>query len=534
EIVEQMDFLFLFDVERKLFTIGYNVTASRADESYYDLLASEARLASFVGIAKGDVPQQHWFRMGRALTKVDGGRALISWTGTMFEYLMPLLVMRDYQATLLSETYRTIVDRQIEYGQERGVPWGISEAAYNVRDLHLNYQYGPFGVPGLGLKRGLIEDLVVSPYATILAAEVDPESAFVNLRRLQKEGALGPYGFYESIDYTAERLPEGQKSVLIRAFMTLHQGMSLVALANILQEDRVQNRFHSDPTVQATELLLQERIPVGVPAAHPRAEEVLTGRVSQAMPGVITRVYESADFSTPRTQLLSNRVYSVMLQSAGSGYSNCEENAVTRWREDVTRDNWGAFIYLRDVRSGAVWSAGHQPVRQRSQSYHVAFSEDKADFRRIDSGIATRMEVVVSAEDNAEVRRISLTNNSTRTREIELTSYAEVVLASPNADAAHQAFSNLFIETEFVHAENAIMAHRRQRSSEDRTIWGIHVVVVEGETIGAVQYETDRGRFLGRGRTPGNPIAVMEDRPLSNTTGAVLHPVFHLGRPRRL
>ena len=210
EIIEEMDFSFLFDVERKLFTIGYNVTASRADDSYYDLLASEARLASFVGIAKGDVPQQHWFRMGRALTKVDHGRALISWTGTMFEYLMPLLVMRNYPNTLLSETYETIVERQIEYGEERGVPWGISEAAYNVRDLHLNYQYGPFGVPGLGLKRGLIEDLVVAPYSTMLAAEVNPDAAMKNLRRLQKEGALGPYGYYESIDYTAERLPEGQ------------------------------------------------------------------------------------------------------------------------------------------------------------------------------------------------------------------------------------------------------------------------------------------------------------------------------------
>ena len=430
QLVEEMDFSFLFDVERKLFPIGYNVTASRVDDSYYDLLASEARLASFVGIAKGDVPQQHWFRMGRALTKVDGGRALISWTGTMFEYLMPLLVMRNYQATLLSETYRTIVERQIEYGQERGVPWGISEAAYNVRDLHLNYQYGPFGVPGLGLKRGLIEDLVVAPYATILAAEIDSTAAMLNLRRLQKEGALGSYGFYESIDYTAERLPEGQKNVVIRAFMTHHQGMSLVALSNVLHEDVVQKRFHSDPTVQATELLLQERIPVGVPAAHPRAEEVLTGRVAaQTMPGIITRVYESADLDTPRTQLLSNGAYNVMLTTAGSGYSQCEENAVTRWREDVTRDNWGAFIYLRDVRSGAVWSAGHQPVRRKAQSYHVAFSEDKADFRRIDSGIATRMEVVVSAEDNAEVRRISLTNLSSRTREIELTSYAEVVLA---------------------------------------------------------------------------------------------------------
>ncbi len=534
QTIDEMNFAFLFDVERKLFTIGYNVNTSRNDESYYDLLASEARLASFVGIAKGDVPQQHWFRMGRTLTKVDGGRALISWTGTMFEYLMPLLVMRNYPNTLLAETYRTIVDRQIEYGQERGVPWGISEAAYNVRDLHLNYQYGPFGVPGLGLKRGLIENLVVAPYATMLAALVDPSAAMKNLRRLQSEGAFGPYGFYEAIDYTAERLPEGQRSVIIRAFMAHHQGMSMVALANVLQETKVERRFHADPSVQATELLLQERIPVGVPAAHPRAEEVLTGRVVQTMPGMITRVYESANLETPRTQLLSNGAYSVMVTTAGSGYSICEGNAVTRWREDVTRDNWGAFIYLRDVRTGAVWSAGHQPVRSKANAYQVAFSEEKADFRRIDSGITTRMEIVVSAEDNAEVRRVSLTNNSTRTREIELTSYGEVVLASPSADAAHQAFSNLFIETEFISGENAILAHRRQRSSDERPIWGIHVVVVEGETIGAVQYETDRGRFLGRGRAASNPIAVMEDRPLSNTTGAVLDPVFSLRRRVRI
>ncbi|HTG87872.1 MAG TPA: glucoamylase family protein, partial [Pyrinomonadaceae bacterium] len=534
QIVDEMDFSILFDIERKLFTIGYNVTASRADDSYYDLLASEARLASFVAVAKGDVPQQHWFRMGRALTKVDGGRALISWTGTMFEYLMPLLVMRNYPNTLLDETYRTVVKRQIEYGEERGVPWGISEAAYNVRDLHLNYQYGPFGVPGLGLKRGLIQDLVVAPYSSLLAALIEPNAAMENLRRLQDEGALGPYGFYESIDFTAERLPEDQESVLIRAFMAHHQGMSLVAVANVLDDTGMVRRFHSDPSVQATELLLQERIPVGVPAAHPRAEEVLTGRVVQTMPGMITRVYETANLDTPRTQLLSNGAYSVMVTTAGSGYSICEGDAVTRWREDVTRDNWGAFIYLRDVRSGAVWSAGHQPVRSKPNAYHVAFSEDKADFRRTDSGISTRMEIVVSAEDNAEVRRISLTNNSSRTREIELTSYAEVVLASPNADNAHQAFSNLFIETEFVHGENAILARRRQRSSEDRPIWGIHVVVVEGETVGAVQYETDRGRFLGRGRTAGNPIAVMEDRPLSNTTGAVLDPVFSLRRRVRI
>ncbi|HKO96501.1 MAG TPA: glucoamylase family protein [Pyrinomonadaceae bacterium] len=534
DISEAMDFTFLFDRERKLFTIGYNVSGLRADNSYYDLLASEARVASFVSIAKGDVAQEHWFRMGRQLTRVDGGRALISWTGTMFEYLMPLLVMRNYAGSLLNETCQTVVKRQIEYGQERRVPWGVSESAYNVRDLHLNYQYGPFGVPGLGLKRGLIEDLVVAPYATMLAAEIDPNAAVENLRRLAKEGALAAYGYYEAIDYTAERLPQGQSRVMIRAFMAHHQGMSLVSLSNILQDDRMVKRFHAEPSVQATELLLQERIPVGVRAEHPRAEEVLTGRVAQSLPGMITRVYETAEHDTPRTLLLSNGTYNVMLTTAGAGYSSCGNNAVTRWREDVTRDNWGTFIYLRDVRSGAVWSATHQPILRRGQSYEVAFSEDKAEYRRNDGGITALTEVVVSAEDNAEVRRVSLTNNSTRTREIELTSYAEVVLNSPQADAAHPAFSNLFIETEFFAPENALLAHRRRRSSTDEQIWGIHVVVVEGDLVGTVQYETDRSRFLGRGHTTADPIAVMEDRPLSNTTGPVLDPVFSLRRRVRI
>ncbi|HEX8492837.1 MAG TPA: glucoamylase family protein [Pyrinomonadaceae bacterium] len=533
-LFEEMDFSFLIDEERKVFRIGYNVAAGRADNSYYDLLASEARLASFVAIAKNDAPQEHWFRMGRGLTPVNGHRALISWSATMFEYLMPLLVMRNYEGTLLDQTYTAIVKRQIEYGQEHNVPWGVSESAYNARDIHLNYQYGPFGVPGLGLKRGLSEDLVIAPYATLLAAPYAPRAAFNNLRRLEREGALARYGFYESVDYTPERLPQNQTRVIIRAFMAHHQGMSLVALDNLLNNELMQRRFHSEPLVQATELLLQERIPRSAAAAHPRAEEVLSGRVVRVVAPVASRRYDSADLPTPRTQILSNGTYSVMLTTAGAGYSVCGKLSVTRWREDATRDNWGSFVYLRDVRSGAVWSAGYQPTAREPQSYEVAFAEDKADFRRTDAGITTQTEIIVSPEDNAEVRRIKLRNNSTRVREIELTSYSEVVLAPAAADAAHPAFSNLFIETEFIAAENALVARRRPRSSKDAPVWGVHVVVVEGEAIGAVQYETDRGRFLGRGHHAGAPLAVMEDRPLSNTTGAVLDPVFSLRRRVRL
>jgi cyclic beta-1,2-glucan synthetase len=527
-IVNEMDFKFLLDPERKVFTIGYNVTEGRHDNSFYDLLATEARLASFVAIAKGDVPQEHWFRMGRQLTSVDGGRALISWTGTMFEYLMPLLVMRTYRETLLGETYHSVVSRQIEYGYERGVPWGISESAYAARDLQLNYQYGPFGVPGLGLKRGLIEDLVVSPYSTILASNVLPVQAIENLRVLEREGALSRYGFYEALDYTPERVKKGERCTLVRAYMAHHQGMSLVALDNLLNRDAMQNRFHGDPMVQATELLLQERIPRGVPAAHPRSEEVLTGRVVRTLTGLVTRTYDTADLPTPRTQLLSNGTYRVMITTAGAGYSMCGPLAVTRWREDSTRDNWGSFVFVRDVRSGAVWSAGHQPVGGKPHNYEVAFSEDKADFWRRDSGIVTHMDVIVSAEDNAEMRRVSIANYSTRTREIELTSYAEIVLAPRADDLAHPAFSNLFIETEFYTPQRALFARRRPRSSQDEPVWGVHVIASGRETIGGIQFETDRARFLGRGHTTAEPGSVIEDRPLSNTAGAVLDPVFSL------
>ncbi len=534
QIIAAMDFRFLYDDERKVFIIGYNVTDGRRDNSFYDLLASEARLGSFIAIAKGDVPQEHWFHLGRGLTQVDGSRALISWTATMFEYLMPLLVMRGYPDTLLDQTHHAAVARQIEYGRERGVPWGVSECAYNARDLQLNYQYGPFGVPGLGLKRGLSDDLVISPYSTVLAAMVAPRAALENLRRLVREGALTGYGFYEAIDYTRERLQPDQKSVLIKAYMAHHQGMILVSLDNLLNDRVMQRRFHSEPLVQATELLLQERIPRGVMLVRPRAEEVSADRVDRLPTAPDPRRYDRVDLPTPRTQMLSNGVYSVIVTTVGSGYSTCGPIAISRWREDVTRDNWGSFCYLRDLRSGAVWSAGYLPMPSKPQFYEVTLAEDKAEFHRIDAGIVTRMEIIVSSEDNTELRRIRLTNNTNRTRDIELTSYRELVLAPGAADAAHPAFSNLFVETEFIAAENALLATRRRRSPNEEEVWATHVVITDGETVGAVQYETDRARFLGRGHTPADPVAVIEIRPLSNTVGAVLDPIFSLRQRVRL
>ncbi|MEO5668900.1 MAG: glucoamylase family protein, partial [Bdellovibrionota bacterium] len=408
----EMDFAFLFDWERKIFVIGYNVSDDRRDNSFYDLLASESRLASFIAIAKGDVPQEHWFRLGRQLTSVTGGRALVSWTATMFEYLMPLLVTRGYRGTLLEETYHSVVARQIEYATQQGVPWGISEAGYNARDLSMNYQYGPFGIPGLGLKRGLSDELVVSPYSTMLAALVEPHKAFANLKVLQDKGVLGRYGFFESIDYTPERLPQKHAQVMLRSFMAHHQGMSFVALNNVINNFIVQDRFHADPLVQATELLLQEKVPDQVSIAKPRAEEAHADVVLSFNNSLLPRVVTQADLGSPQTQILSNGTYSVLVSASGGGYSRCGRIAVNRWREDTTRDNWGQFIYVRNRKSGGVWTTSLQPIASEGTGYQVTFTEDKVDFWREDEGLITHTEILVAPEDNVEMRRVSITNTN--------------------------------------------------------------------------------------------------------------------------
>jgi cyclic beta-1,2-glucan synthetase len=533
-LFEEMDFGFLFDPARKLFSIGYRVSDSSLDPSCYDLLASEARLTSFIAIAKGDVPATHWFHLGRALTPVDRGSALVSWSGSMFEYLMPALVMRSPSGSLLGQTYHLIVRRQRKYGAERGVPWGVSESAYNARDLELTYQYSNFGVPGLGLKRGLSEDVVIAPYATALAAMIDPQAAARNFQRLAAAGASGRYGFYEALDYTATRVPEDQRVAVVRAYMAHHQGMSLVALANVLHDGVMRGRFHAEPRMKATELLQQERTPRDVLVARPRVEEVRAVANVRDLVVPILRRFTFPHDPTPSVHLLSNGRYAVMVTTAGSGYSHWRDLAVTRWREDRTRDGWGTYFFLRDRQTGAVWSAAYQPSGIEPDSYEVAFSEDRVEIQRRDGAIATILEVVVSPEHDAEVRRVSLTNLGARTREIELTSYAEIVLAPPAADAAHPAFSNLFVRTEFDSDLGALLATRRPPSDGEAQIWAAHVLVTEGETIGELQYETDRARFLGRGRGIRTPMSVIDGHPLSNTVGAVLDPIVSLRQCIRL
>jgi cyclic beta-1,2-glucan synthetase len=544
-LVAGMSFDFLYEWQRQIFAIGYRLADAegpgRLDPSYYDLLASEARLASFVAIAKGDVPDGHWFHLGRLLTSVEGVPTLLSWNASLFEYLMPLLVMRSYPGTLLDQSCRMAVRRQVEYGRQLGVPWGISESAFNAVDRHGTYQYKAFGVPGLGLRRGLGDELVVAPYATALAAMVDPERAAHNFRRLAREGLDGAYGFYEAIDYTqrktdegegaGEPRPHGTSGVVVRAFLAHHQGMSLVALANVVLGDLMVQRLHANARVKATALLLQERAPRHALITQPRpAEET---RVTAPVSAVAIRRFRSPHTRYPHAQFLSNGAYTAIVTNAGGGASLCRGRAVTRFREDSTRDEGSQFLYLRDVRSGSVWSAAYHPTDREPEEYLVTFRAERAVFRRLDEDIATQLDIAVSTEDDVEVRRLTVTNRSDRARELEVTSYAEIALASLADDLAHPAFSKLFVETEYLPENAALVCARRPRAAGEARVWAVHVLSVEGRMQGPVEWETDRGRFLGRGRSPEDAVA-LDGRALSGTTGAVLDPIVSLRQRIRL
>ena len=525
----EMDFTFLSDPERDLFATGFNVSELRRDTSFYDLLASEARLGVYIAIALGQVPQKHWFTLGRLLVPSPRGPILVSWSGSMFEYLMPMLVMPSYPNTLLEHTCKAVVQQQIEYAGSRGVPWGISESGYNLTDVHMTYQYRAFGVPGLGLKRGLSSDLVVAPYASALALMVAPKPACENLQRMASEGRDGAYGFHEAVDYTTSRLPPDESSVTIRSFMAHHQGMSLLSLVNLLRESPMPRRFMSSPVLKAADLLLQERVPKATAS-------VLTEAVveeTRALPGggeSVMRISTNPNSASPDVHLLSNGRYHVVISSAGGGYSRWGDLAVTRWREDATRDCWGAFVYLRDVASADFWSAAYQPARRPTKRYEAIFTQARAEFRQEQSGLETHTEISVSPEDDVELRRVRLTNHSSAARVIELTSYAEVVLAAPSSDAAHPAFGNLFVQTELTSPASAILCTRRASSPEEKPPWLFHLMVGQGGEMGEVSCETDRSLFIGRGGSPAAPAALRKAAPLSNTTGSVLDPIIALRR----
>jgi cyclic beta-1,2-glucan synthetase len=525
-LVQQMEFGFLFDATRKLFSIGYHVGTRTLDVSRYDLLASEARIASFMAIAGNQVPVEHWFVLGRTLTHTEGATALVSWTGTMFEYLMPVVVMRAFRSTVLSATYRAAVQRQMAYAAKRDVPWGISESAYNVRDREYTYQYRAFGIPDLALKRGMGRDLVIAPYASALAAMIDPARSMDNLRVLEAHGALGEYGFYDALDYT--RPDPGKRFAIVANYMSHHVGMTLTAFANVLQDNRWQRRFHADALVRSVELLLHERIPRRLVLQDPQVTPPPAVRNMEVVEEPVAREFRSPNTAAPQVALLGYQPYTVMLTQSGSGYSRFNGLAVTRWKADATLENTGQFCYVQDLTRDRTWSVAHQPTCAVADAYLAVLSTDRVTFERSDGDIDTRTEIVAIPADAAEVRRVTVTNRGHEARDIQLTSYGEVVLAPPEADSAHPAFSNLFVETEWHAWATALTATRRPRLADEAPVFAVHVMARAPDQMGAVSYETDRAKFIGRGRSVRAPASLDHADALSGTTGAVLDPVFAL------
>ncbi|SFM00089.1 GH36-type glycosyl hydrolase domain-containing protein [Pelosinus propionicus] len=527
-LIHGTDFRPLYDHKAKLFYLGYNAGMGKPDSILYDLLASEARLSSFIAIALGQISVSHWHALGRTMTRVGRRVTLLSWSGTMFEYLMPWLFTRTYSKTVWDSTYRGVVQRQMEYASQRGIPFGISESGYYAFDHQMNYQYRAFGVPGLGFKRGLEQDLVVAPYATILALPFAKRQGMQALQKLDELGARGKYGYYESIDFTSERLPKKQSSRVIRSFMAHHQGMSLLALANLLAPRTIIERFHHDKRVRAAELLLQERIPARPNIIkHPAMErEYVTDKKPTEV--VTLREYHSTSTPAPEVCVLSNGTFTTLVTNSGSGFIRYEGLAVSRWREDPVLDNWGSYLYIRDVTRDVVWSPAFQPCRVHSDAQRVQFTLDRATFMRMDGDMQTSLEICVSPEWNGEVRRLTLTNTGNEERIMEVTTFLELALASPMADDAHPAFSKLFIKTSYVEDAQCLLARRRPRKQDEQSLWAAHSLLTPGQTLGAAEYETDRSSFIGRGHTLALPLGVRSR--LRKTVGSVADPAFIMRR----
>lgn len=546
--VREMDFGFLLHQDTMLLSIGYDVDGHRLDKSSYDLLASESRTTSYLAISLNQVPADHWFKLDRSLAP---NGALISWSGTMFEYLMPLLWLENFEGTLWDRTYRVLTSIHKKYAAriathyqaDIAIPWGMSESALNRQNTNEDYQYRAFGIPTIALKRGQDCDYVVAPYASMLALMTSPRQAIDNLVSIEHiAGGLGPYGFRDAIDFT--RPDPYSDMAVVRNFMAHHIGMSLTALTNVLCNNVWRQRFHSNPLIASSVLLLHERAPqqlvsISVTAASESDELRFNahGRESDiVMEEHETRTYTTPYTAQPRVTLLGTFPYTVMITHSGSGFSQCDGMALYRWRNDSTQDNKGMYIYVRKHASNPAeqlsFSATFQPTCVQPDDYRAIFAVDNAHFQRKDGLLSTWTRVAVSTTHRAEVRLVSIRNlDFSKPAVVDLTSYAEIVLQSPVADRAHRAFGNLFIETEWIGQHHTLIARRRPRSERDVEVYGAHLVSLMPATklVGDIEHETNRFNFIGRGRSLRHPmIQDFETGRPTGETGAVIDPIFCL------
>lgn len=525
--IERMEFDFLYDEKREVFFLGYQVGSGRFDKNHYDLLASEARTASLFAIAKNEVPRSHWLHMSRPFTSIHGIPTLLSWNGSMFEYLMPNLFTKTYPDTLLDQTCEGIVRAQIDYAEQKNVPWGVSESSFYRFDQAQNYQYQGFGVPGLGRKRGLADDLVIAPYASLLAVGIDPRSVLENIQALKEEQALGHFGFFESIDYTPSHLPIGWEKAVIKSYMAHHQGMIMVALTNFLNHDGIVNRIHEDPRIQSTELLLQEQIPQTELIQKSKEAEIVS-QTNTSKGFSITPWRVNTGTAGLEVHTLSNGQLRMILTDSGSGYLEWKDTALTRWRQDSTMDSWGIWYFVQDLDKNKSWSIGKQPLQTIPEEYQVLFAPQMTEIRRVEDGIRVNLQTAITPEDDICLQKMTLTNQTSEKRCVRVLSYGEVILAPQETDQRHPAFNKMFIESSYNKQLRMLHYQRRKRSSDEEARGMAHMVF--DEMPGKVEYESDRAKFIGRNHDLSNPIVLSGKDQLSETIGVTLDPIFSLGR----
>lgn len=527
KLINETDFTKLYDEKVRLFSIGFNIEENKLTDSYYDLLASEARQASLVAIAKKDIPSKSWYNLSRTLTVLNKYKGLISWSGTAFEYLMPNVNIPKYPASLLDESCKFMIMSQKEYAKKLDIPWGISESAFSITDFNNNYQYKAFGIPWLGLKRGLEEEIVVSSYGSILAISEEPKEVIENLKVLEKEGMNQKYGFYESIDFTPARLKRGKKSEPVKTYMAHHQGLILLSITNLVKDKIIQKRFMQNPEIQSVAILLEERMPKDVIITKENKEKI--EKIKYQTKDVYTeKVYNKINENLPISNVISNENYTVVMNDKGEGYSKFKDILINRYKE--TNENpQGIFFYIKNVNAKRIWTANYMKYLSKGDKYQIRFMQDRNQIIRQDGSIETLQDVCISPNDPVEIRKITLRNLGNSDEILEITSFLEPVLSEAVQDYAHPAFNNLFLTFEYIENLGTIIIKRKNRSNTGNDIFlGVNLYTNK-ETIGELEFEIDKAKFVGRGNY-GIPNLIQLSSQFSNTEKLTIDPIIALKR----
>ena len=520
ELIEHTDFTKLYNEKMQLFSVGYNVEENMLTDSYYDLLASEARQTSLVAIAKKDIEQKHWYNLSRTLTVLNKYKGLISWSGTAFEYLMPNINIPKYPGSLLDESCKFLIMSQKEYNKKLKIPWGISESAFNLKDLNNNYQYKAFGIPWLGLKRGLADEIVVAPYASMMAIIDEPIEVLKNLKQLEKLGMYNKYGFYESIDYTPTRLRKNETKAIVKTYMAHHQGLILLSINNLMNNNIVQKRFVQNPEIEAVNILLQERMPENIIITKEEKEKVEKIKYidyENATQREITKINTKLN----NVNVIGNDKYTIIMDQKGNGYSKYNNILINRYKYTDDEEQ-GIFFFFKNIKTKRIWTSNYMNYLSKADKYVMCFTPDMNKITRQDGNIETITKISVAPTEPVEIRRIELVNHGIEDETIEITSFLEPLISEKEQDYAHRAFNKLFLEYEII--EDTILIRRKSRDKSKSDMFLAVNLYAENEIIGETEFEVDKEKFYGR-EAIGLPKTVESSIPLGRNIGLTTEPI---------